>query len=91
MERITILVYEIEKGKIAPDRKTLETLLELAVPTMLKELKQIQGLFAYYAKWIVNFSTKIKPLTDTKSFPISNDYQQHRTKRKNPLHSFQKL
>ena len=62
VERITILGYEIEKGKMAPDRKRLQPLLELAAPKTLKELKQIQGLFVYYAKWTVDFSTKIKPL-----------------------------
>ena len=49
VERITILGYEIEKRKIAPDRKRLQPLLELSAPTTPKELKQIQGLFAYYA------------------------------------------
>ena len=47
--------------------------MELAAPTTPKELKQIQGLFAYYAKWIADFSTKIKPLIDTKSFPMSDE------------------
>ena len=47
--------------------------MELAASTTPKELKQILALFAYYAKWIVNFSTKIKPLIDTKSFPMSDE------------------
>ena len=28
-------------------------------------------MFAHYAKWIPNFSTKIRPLVDTKVFPIT--------------------
>ena len=55
VERITILGYEIEKRKMAPDRKRLQPLLELAAPTTLKESKQIKGLFAYYAKYTVDF------------------------------------
>ena len=38
----------------------------------MKELKQVRGLFAYYAKWIANFSTKLRPLIDTEIFPLSN-------------------
>ena len=38
----------------------------------MKELKQVRGLFAYYVKWIGNFSTKIRPLIDTEIFPLSN-------------------
>ena len=37
----------------------------------MKELKQVRGLFAYYAKWIADFSTKIRPLIDTEMFPLS--------------------
>ena len=29
-------------------------------------------MFAYYAKWIANFSTKIRPLIDTEIFPSSD-------------------
>ena len=39
VECITILAYEIKKGKLFQ----IEPLLELAAPTTLKELKQVQG------------------------------------------------
>ena len=71
MEKISVLGYEIDNGRISPDRSRLQPLLELAEPKTLKELKQIRGLFAYYAKWIADFSTKIRSLIDTKAFPLS--------------------
>ena len=45
--------------------------MDLAEPKTFKELKQVGGLFAYYAKWIADFSTKIRPLIDTEVFPLS--------------------
>ena len=58
--------YEIESGRISPDKKRLQILLELVEPKTLKALKQVRGLFAYYAKYIADFLTKIRPLIDTK-------------------------
>ena len=59
LERISILAYEMEKSKIAPDGTRLQPILELAAPTTLKELKQVPGLFANYCRWIMDFSSKI--------------------------------
>ena len=63
--------YKIEDGKISPDKSRAQSLLELAEPKTLKELKQVRDLFAYYAKWIVDLSTKIRPLINTEVFPLS--------------------
>ena len=71
-EKINNLGYEIESGRISPDKSRLQPLLELAEPKTLKESKQVRGLFAYYAKWIADFSTKIRPVIDTEIFPLSN-------------------
>ena len=71
MKKITVLGYEIENGRISPDKSRLQPLLELAKPKTLKELKQVRGLFAYYAKWIADFYTKIRPLIDIEVFPLS--------------------
>ena len=30
-------------------------------------------MFAYYAKWIYDFATKIRPLADAKQFPLEGD------------------
>ena len=72
VEKITVLGYEIESGRISPDKSRLQPLLELAEHKTLTELKQVRGLFAYHAKWIADFSTKIRPLIDTEIFPLSN-------------------
>ena len=50
VEKITVLGYEIESGRISPDKSRLQPLLELVEPKTLKELKQVRGLLAYYAK-----------------------------------------
>ena len=42
----------------------------MPVPSTLKELKRVRGLFAYYSKWIMDFSTKIKLLAETRTFPL---------------------
>ena len=72
VKKITVLGNQIENGRISPDKNRLQPLLELAEPKTLKELKQVRGLFAYYAKWIANFSTKIRPLIDTEIIPLSD-------------------
>ena len=42
-------------------------------------MKRVLGLFAYYAKWIKEFSEKIKRLKEAKSLPLNdsqiNDFQ----------------
>ena len=36
-----------------------------------KELKRVRGLYAYNSKCIVDFSTKIQLLTETRNFPLT--------------------
>ena len=72
VDKMTVLGYEIESGRIAHNKRRLQPLLEQAELKTLKELKQVRDLFAYYAKWIADFSTKIRPLIDTEIFPLSN-------------------
>ena len=66
---------EIHNRRIALDKSRLQPLLDTAEPKMFKELKQVHGLFAYNAKCIADFSTKLKPLTDTEGFPLSSNAQ----------------
>jgi len=70
VKRIQLLGYLIENGKIAPDPERMIPLREMPLPSTPKELQRVVGLFAYYAKWIVDFSSKIRPLAETK-FPVS--------------------
>ena len=70
VEKITVLGYEIESGRISPDKIRLQPLFEVAEPKTLNESKQVRGLFAHCAKWIADFSTKIRLLIDTEVFPL---------------------
>lgn len=67
---INILGYWVGNGSIKPDPERLRPLQELPPPTNLTSLRRALGMFAYYAKWISNFSDKIKPLVNTKTFPL---------------------
>jgi len=71
---IDILGYRISQGSISPDPEHLRPLIELPIPKPSKELQRCLGMFAYYARWIRNFSGKIKPLTTGKMhFPLQRD------------------
>ena len=69
---INILGYLIGNTEIKPDPEGLQPLRELPPPTNSKSLKRVLGLFAYYAKWIYQFSGKIYCLKQTTSFPLDN-------------------
>ena len=68
-----MLGYLVAYKQIKPDPKRLQALLDLPEPTCAKEMKRVSGLFAYYAKWIPNFSKKGGPLLHCKAFPLSNE------------------
>ena len=68
---INILGYLVGNGTIQPDPERLQPLQELPPPTCLKSLRRVLGMFAYYAKWIPNFSDKIQPLQNVESFPLT--------------------
>ena len=76
---INILGYLVGNRIIKPDLESLQFLEQLPPPTNPKSLKRVLGLFAYYAKWIKQFSEKIKRLKEAKSFPLNdsqiNDFQ----------------
>ena len=55
---------------IKPDPERLRPLKELPPPVDSKSLKRVLGLFAYYAKWIYQFSDKIRRLKQISTFPL---------------------
>ena len=59
---IDLLGYRISHNVIQPDPERLRPLLEMKCPVSKSELLRIIGMFSYYAKWIHNFSQKIRPL-----------------------------
>ena len=67
---LSILGYQIKHQNISPDPDRLKPLMDMPVPSTLKELQRVRGLFAYYSKWILDFSTKIKLLAETNNFPL---------------------
>ena len=73
VRQLDILGYRVSRGKIEPDPGRLQPFLELPVPKTQKELKRCLGMFAYYAKWIANFSEKISLLTKVEQFPLNTD------------------
>ena len=67
---INILGYHISGGIIKPDPERLCPLEELPPPENSKLAKRALGMFAYYMKWIHNFSDKIQPLEENTKFPL---------------------
>ena len=67
---INILGYCMGDGVIKPDQEQLRPLQDYPPPTNVGSLRRVVGMFAYYAKWIPNFSDKIQPLVNGTSFPL---------------------
>ena len=70
---IKVLGYLIEDGTIKPDPERLQPLQEFPPPQNVPSLRRALGMFAYYAKWIPEFSNKIRPLINVKSFPLDKE------------------
>ena len=51
---IRFLGHVIEEGTLRPDPLRYQALLNMPEPTDLRQLNRMIGLFAYYAKWILN-------------------------------------
>ena len=71
VQELCILGYKVGGNTIKPDPERLRPLWELPPPTTAKALQRAMGLFAYYAKWIPQFSDKVTRLKNVKSFPLS--------------------
>ena len=67
---INILGFCVGNGLIKPGPERLRPLQELPPPSNLGSLKRTMGMFAYYARWIQDFSSKIQPLAKAKRFPL---------------------
>jgi hypothetical protein len=70
---ISMLGYQIENHAIKPDPERLAPLRNLDVPTTKAMLQRVLGLFAYYSNWIPKYSDKIRPLTQTATFPLTEE------------------
>ena len=67
---IDILGYRVGYN-IQLDPERLHPLQEYPPPSNPASLSRALGMFAYYAKWIPQFSDKIKPFAECVSFPLS--------------------
>ncbi|XP_046863329.1 uncharacterized protein LOC124457082 [Xenia sp. Carnegie-2017] len=63
----------IANGVISPYQERLRPLKSFPPPENSKSLKRVIGMFAYYAKWIPNYSDKVQPLLQATSFPLDGD------------------
>ena len=41
------------------------------MPCNKNALRRVLGMFAYYARWIDSFATKVRPLAEAKTFPLT--------------------
>ena len=72
-EELNMLGYRVGHNQIKPDPERLQPLLALPPPATAKALQRAMGLFAYYARWIANFSDKIVRLKKVKRFPLNKE------------------
>lgn len=70
---LDLLGYRVSHNTIKPDPERLQPLIDLPVPSTKRELKRCLGMFAYYARWIKDFSANIAPLSKVESFPLSSN------------------
>ena len=73
-----MLGYRVTLLQIKPDPERLRPRLKMTLPQTKPELQRASGMFLYYARWIPDFSSKIRPLfqSNFSSFPLSQDSTQ---------------
>ena len=76
VKEVNILGYSISHGKMRPDEERLKPLREIPLPDDVSSLRRVIGLFSYYSQWIKSFSDLIRPLVQSKSFPLSSEAEQ---------------
>ena len=70
VSQVNLLGYVIGGGALRPDPERLKPLQELPPPRDVASLRRVLGMFAHYSHWIHGFSEKIRPLVDSRTFPL---------------------
>ena len=70
---IALLGYVFQHDSIKPDPARLQPLTDLPAPHDAASQKRDVGMFAYYSKWIQNFSAKIHPVSRNDTFPMPKE------------------
>lgn len=72
-KELSSLGYEVQDGTAGPDQERLKPFRDLPEPWNMNSLWQTLGLFAYCSHWIYDYSRKIRPLSSTSTFPMSEE------------------
>jgi hypothetical protein len=62
----------ITENGIKPNPEKVKAIREIAPPKSLKQLRRILGIFAYYRKFIKNFSERAQPLYEHTKKSVHN-------------------
>ena len=74
---VDLLGYRVSHSVIRPDPERLKPQMNLQLPTCKSALHRLVGMFAYYARWIPQFSERIRPLNlaiTCNNFPLSKEF-----------------
>jgi hypothetical protein len=61
---IEFLGHIVGRNGLKPDPKKIEKIQKMKPPTNIKEIRSFHGLCSYYRKFVKNFSSIVKPITE---------------------------
>ena len=56
---------------IRPDQERMRPLQNVPVPCNENAIRRVLEMLEYYARWIDSFATKVRPLAEAKTFPLT--------------------
>ena len=65
--------YKVAYQSIKPDPDRVQSLLDMPIPKSTKESQRMAGLFAYFARWVSNYSSRIRSLIKASMFPLTGE------------------